>query len=200
MRSSKQRFTFFHRYGNLFGRIHIFIYFHVIRTWYNWSKICQKVHQMWPFPKTQILVQLEQHQIQIYNFPESELEPEVKYMKNNDNYDDLNLVSIQYRLLAIEKSTLWSKVIKVLHLFQSQWMRNRLPFAVVSSQFTTIVNTSLSLPSTSKSSSLSMSSQWKWGGKQHGGDWRWRGQVSGKGIPLGHRWPSCFLVCLNSAN
>ena len=33
-------------------------------------------------PKTQILVQLEQHQIQIYNFPESELEPEVNQMNN----------------------------------------------------------------------------------------------------------------------
>ena len=41
-------------------------------------------------PKTQILVQLEQHQIQIYNFPESELEPEVGYMNNNNN-DDLSL-------------------------------------------------------------------------------------------------------------
>jgi len=41
--------------------------------------------------KTKILIQLEQHQIQIYSFPESELEPE------------------------------------------SQWMRNRLPFAVVGS-------------------------------------------------------------------
>jgi len=32
--------------------------------------------------KAKILVQLDQHQIQIYNFPESELEPESKWMRN----------------------------------------------------------------------------------------------------------------------
>jgi hypothetical protein len=57
---------------------------------------------------------LEQHKIQIYSFPESELEPEVGSI-----------------IMIISNS-----INKIFIYSQTQWMRERLPFAVVMFCFT----------------------------------------------------------------